>query len=517
MKAIDDMEGNGDIQSIDDEMGLDDFDLGESFGHRLQTPEPHSSLPMNSQTFVTPISFAAPRSKPDRVARPLYGDKSYKDDEDVQIIDRPATSGAFSSIFGGPAPPPRPPVSQDDDKDDVMIIDACKASTAARARWDRAGKEAKKITTVVIADDVHVKKENTIETKTNSSSQADGSSDVRQAGGSSDDRQNDNSSGIRQLDDHSDVSIDEPSQSSISSQPSDPSSGAQKKTRTPDEVQAFKLAAQDRLMQQRRERAAQNDGMPPHAVAESSSTAARRLPSSATGSHLPRSEPSPSMLPTTEHDDDISRDPSAQVDAAMGFNDDHAWMEQDEDDDDESYKKMKGLKDLLEGKLKSNTISDDEQMELCRLRSKIATIDNLRHVAARGKNAPPDGDEDELFVSETDLRRDIIGGHRRKKPRKSRRQDDDDLSDFENDGSFFVMDEALRRMMQETFIDAGPAKDLGLRKDDKPRKRRQVCRVVLLRFAHFSGLGIRREVHLTRRIDPCFEALFQGRKMYELS
>ncbi|CZR69452.1 related to protein RIS1 [Phialocephala subalpina] len=187
----------------------------------------------------------------------------------------------------------------------------------------------------------------------------------------------------------------------------------------------------------------------------------------------PRQEPSASDFHAVG-----GREDPMQVDAALGAADeDHSWMDQD-DDADEEYEEMKAGIAALQKKQAGNrgVLSNVETMQLFKLKKQLEVKERLISARAQPRHRIPDDNGDQLFVPES--RNEVIRRHRRNQPGPeavgSDVDEDDNVDDFGND------DSAFSRMLQQELggggIDAGEGssaqQDLGLTKSGKPRKRR---------------------------------------------
>lgn len=175
------------------------------------------------------------------------------------------------------------------------------------------------------------------------------------------------------------------------------------------------------------------------------------------------------------------REDPMQVDAAMRPGDeDHSWMEQD-DDIDEDYENMKADIAKLQKKSTTGNFSTMDKMQLFKLEKQFAVKERLRAAASRRSDRDED---DSLFVPESrvpEKRSEIIRRHRRNLPRFGAGDDVDVDEDDNFGGDSQVSDDddaAFGRMLQEELggLDrpesSTAGQNLGLTKAGKPRKRR---------------------------------------------
>lgn len=413
----------------------------------------------------------------------------------------PSTRGTKANFpQGGSSPRKVSSFTIDNSDDDFMIIDPKDASEKARAKWTTP-KSTARISTGVQENAVSIKQENRNDAIGSSFSLLSPTTipvtTLKVAA---------NTHTSASPDAVTDQSSARPTQmpptAPLCSMPpntflrsSMPPAGRGSKMTDPEEINEM-LAAQKVMLQRRaagRGRGLNLTGntpnrsfLAPHVQAESSLTAAARargnVPTNPTNLHLPRYDP-----PAPEHEEssDSSRDHPTHVDAAMRHNEDDSWMHEPVEED-EDYERWTRIRNLLERKERTKTITEEEVMELYKVRRNISGRDRLRATANR-EDSPKDEDEDSLFVH--DKITDVHERHRREKPKRRRVKDNDDLSDFDDDSPEINRpdiahtvddnDEALRRMAQEEFLGSGldkiqaPVEDLGLTKSGQPRKRRQ--------------------------------------------
>ncbi|KAI6708159.1 hypothetical protein JHW43_009312 [Diplocarpon mali] len=150
--------------------------------------------------------------------------------------------------------------------------------------------------------------------------------------------------------------------------------------------------------------------------------------------------------------------------AAMGdVNEDHSWMEVEDEVDNELVKMIR-LRECLVKKKRGNHISGNEALELFKVQKRLETKERLRAAALRGEENYED-DEQSLLMHES--RENTV-----------RRHGDDPFNQIQSEDMLDNLDEADEDdryavpRMTENFEGHDAEGDLGLTKSGKPRKRR---------------------------------------------
>jgi hypothetical protein len=183
------------------------------------------------------------------------------------------------------------------------------------------------------------------------------------------------------------------------------------------------------------------------------------------------------------------REDPSQVDAAMRDSDeDHSWMN-DESEADDEYENLKALYDSLV-KEERGKITPSERLELFKVQKTLQMKERLR-AAALQRDAAVEEEEEGLFVPES--REDVVNRHRRNRPcpNDASEGEDDENANFEMEED----DEAtFHKMLQQELngdgLD-GPGEP-ELTKSGKPRKKRAKAPKNAREF-HQRGEEARRE------------------------
>jgi hypothetical protein len=172
------------------------------------------------------------------------------------------------------------------------------------------------------------------------------------------------------------------------------------------------------------------------------------------------------------------REDPTQVDEAMrDGNEDHSWMH-DESEADEEYEKLKTLHAALAKKEKCGRITSNERMELFKLEKTLQMKERLRAAALQRDAAAHEEEGEEGLFIPPESREDIVNRHRRNRPRHNSIASDEDVnSNFgsERNAGGEEDDEAtFHKMLQQELngdgLD-GPGEP-ELTKSGKPRKKR---------------------------------------------
>ncbi|KAI9051714.1 hypothetical protein LZ554_004754 [Drepanopeziza brunnea f. sp. 'monogermtubi'] len=143
---------------------------------------------------------------------------------------------------------------------------------------------------------------------------------------------------------------------------------------------------------------------------------------------------------------------------------DDAWMIE-EDGVDYEFEKMTRLEDLLARRERKGNLTQEESLELFKIRKRLETKERLRAAAASRD------DEEKSLLLPAETREQTVRRHRRDRPCQAESEDVESNIEDDAEGAYDDRDEIVRMMAELDGRDA-EEEDLGLTKSGKPRKRR---------------------------------------------
>lgn len=162
------------------------------------------------------------------------------------------------------------------------------------------------------------------------------------------------------------------------------------------------------------------------------------------------------IRPDTQDVDDAMRDDD----------DDHGWMLEDADVDEE-YEELKAQYTKLKNRKKKqkDRLSAQDELELFKIEKQIALKERLMHAANRRSADPAGEDEDSLFVSQETPDETIARRRHGVTSRKGKEKATDSPTNRDSD-----YDQAMVAMLEREL--EGEQEDFGVTKSGKPRKKR---------------------------------------------